>query len=113
MPGKQSWIKKTKGKVLVPKVGCDKQFAEALNNAIRTGQSALGWKGHAEMMFNLGLIDSLGLNFKGTKKQKIATIKNYLITACMNEIYTYGEWIPEAQAILRQKAKTVLYGSKD
>lgn len=113
MPGKQSWIKKTKGKVLVPKVGHDAKFVEALNNAIQIGQGKLGWQGQAEIMFNLGLIENLGLKIKGkTNKQKIACIKNYLITAAMEEIYTYGEWIPEKQAKLRDKAKTVLYGPK-
>jgi len=113
MPGKQSWIKKTKGKVLVPKVGQDKEFTQAFNNAVQIGQGKLGWQGQAELMYNLGLIEHIGFKLKGSKRQKIAAIKNYLITIAMEEIYTYGEWVPVKQAELRIKAKTILYGPKD
>lgn len=104
--------KMTKGKVLVPKVGHEIQFVEALQKAHQIGHGALGWQGQAEMMVELGMVEILkkeGVKFPKSKEGQITKMRHVVIGMFMDNIYQHGDWVTKKEAKKRQNSQTILF----
>ena len=104
--------KMTKGKVLVPKVGHEIQFVEALEKAQQIGHGSLGWQGQAEMMVDLGLTATLeaeGVKFPKNREKKIEKMRHILIGMFMDSIYEHSDWLTPKQAEKRKNSQTILF----
>lgn len=106
-----------KGKVLVPKIGHEQQFVEALIAAEQVANGPLGWKGAADIIFECGGMGVLApgeveSDPKWTPEEHKAKIEEYLKAAHLQSIMEHGEWIPEAEAEKRKATQEVLYGHK-
>jgi hypothetical protein len=106
-----------KGKVLVPKIGMDKEFEKTLVETIKIAQGPLGWKGQAEIFYSLGadVMAQIGIEIVPgePKEEAIAKIETYIKQAAMDTILQYGEWITEEEAEQRRKSTKVLYGEPE
>lgn len=106
---KKSTKKKKIEKVLVPKIGQEEKFLDALRSAQQIGNGKLGWDGQAEMMLDLGLLPSVGIKLKkGTREQQLKQVKELLQQCFVDNINTYGEWVTPKVA----KTRKLLYASK-
>lgn len=100
-------------KVLVPKVGKEVEFLKAMQDTATIARGTLGWRGQAEMMYDLELTEHLGLDIKGLEKeQALQKIEEYVKQAYLQTIFDFGEWVTKEEADRRRKASKVLYGSK-
>lgn len=106
-------LKDLEGKVLVPKVGQEDLFYEALGSANKIATSSLGWRGMAEMFHKLGPKE-LGFNMPKdlTNEQQIDTIEQYLKDIYLRTINEHGEWLTEEEALKRKQSTEILYGHK-
>jgi hypothetical protein len=105
-----------RGKVLVAKVGQEDLFLERMAAAHKIGHGALGWQGHAEMMYEIGAYDAImekPLDPKLTKEEGIAVIKELIQQAHLQSIMEHAEWVTEEEADKRRKAQEVLFSHKD
>lgn len=108
----KKWHDMTDGKVLVAKPGKDQEFIKALESTQQIAHGSLGWDGQAEMMVDLGLHTAIGVSLKGSRKQKIKKMREYLIQTFLSSIYDTAEWVTEEEAEKRRVAKTVLFSPK-
>jgi hypothetical protein len=97
------------GKVLVAKPGMEEQFKKAFEAMTTVAQGALGWEGQASMFIDLGVLPSLGIELKGSKKQQIKEVCNYLKQIYLQDIYKYSEWLTPEEAATRAQVNKVLY----
>lgn len=109
--------KNSTDEVLAPKVRHEKQFLDALGEAHKMAHGALGWAGHAEMMYELGGIAIISAgevkaNPKWTKEEHIEAIKDLLQQVYMQKIMDHGEWVTREEAEKRRKATEILFGNK-
>jgi hypothetical protein len=75
--------------VLVPKFGKEKEFYDAMAQMHKVGTGKLGWRGHAEMMVDLGLTDAvLEEELKGTREEKIEQYMEVLQQAHLQTLYS-------------------------
>lgn len=117
-PSEDEVPEELKGKVLVPKIGHEQKFVEALMAAERVAHGALGWKGMADIMFECG---GMGILSAGevevapnwTDEQHKAVIEEYLKAAHFQSIMDYAEWVTEEEAEKRRRAQEVLFSHKD
>jgi hypothetical protein len=91
------------GKVLVPKIGKDKEFHAKLTEIIKIAQGPLGWKGHAKMLHQLKAIPEL-------ENLTVEEMEETLKRAALQDLYEVGEWITEEDFAKREKSTQVLYG---
>ena len=95
---------------LVAKIGHEKEFVEALNEAHRINTGALGWRGNAEMMLSLGLLNTLKIEIKGiTQEEKVDQAEQLLRDIFAQRIMEHGEWVTGTVAENRE----VLFGESD
>lgn len=116
-PSEDEVPEELKGKVLVPKIGHEQKFVEALMAAERVAHGALGWKGMAEIMYECGGMGILSAGKvepdpKWTPEEHRAKIEEYLKAAHFQSIMDHGEWLSEEEAEKRKATQEVLYGHK-
>lgn len=107
------WHELTDGKILVAKPGKEQEFYKALESTIQIAHGSLGWDGQAEMMVDLGLDSAIGAPLKGSRKQKIKKMKDFLIQTFLGSIYEVSDWVTPEQAENRRKATKVLLDPKN
>lgn len=95
---------------LVPKPGKTKEFLQAFENMTRIAGGTLGWDGQAELMYEAGLYQHLGIK-KGPKAKVVPKIKKMLQDSYLTELYAHGEWLPKEEAEKRVAAEKVLFGT--
>jgi hypothetical protein len=101
------------GKVLVAKPGKQKEFEEAMANTVKIAQGTLGWKGQAEMMWEIGAAEVMfGIKTK-SKKKGVVQLEDMIRQAYLQTIMDNAEWVPEEQAKGRHQANKILFGEKD
>lgn len=96
--------------VLVPKIGKEKEFLQAMSDMQKIGHGKLGWKGQAELMVDLDMSEALEVELKGTREEKVQQMMEYLQQAHLQSVYEYGEWLSKEEAEKRRVSKKVLYG---
>lgn len=108
-------LKQLEGKVLVPKIGHETLFREAIANATHIAQGTLGYKGMAEIFQTTGIAEHIGIDVKAglSKEEEIDYIVKYLKDMYLSSIMEHGEWIPEEEAEKRRKSTEVLFGAKE
>ena len=104
-----------KGKVLIAKLGYEQEFSRSLNEASMVGNGNLKYRGHAELMYDLGLLESIGIQVPKNldREQTIEFLENFLKQCYLEQIMQYGEWVTKEEAEKRQRTKAVLYGQKE
>lgn len=94
---------------LVPKPGKTKEFLKAFNDIQKIANGTLGWQGQAEIIYETGLYNTLGIK-KGSKSEVLPKIVKALQDSFLQELYKYGEWLPQEEAEKRIISEQVLYG---
>jgi len=101
------------GKVLCPKVGKEKEFEEAFNQAIQIGQGALGWEGHSEMMASIldpkEATKQFGIKLSKDHNKRRDILKQVIIKAHMDSIMENADWLTEKEADNRNEYRNILY----
>lgn len=100
-------------KVLVPLVGKEDQFKEAMLKAHQIAHGKLGWQGQAELMVEVGLDVALGLPKSKYRKVNVRRVMDYLKQAFLQDIAQYSEWLTREEAEKRSNSMKVLYGEKE
>jgi len=95
---------------LVPKPGKTKEFLKAFENMNKIANGVLGWDGQAEIMYEAGFYEHLGIK-KGSKAKVVPKIKKMLQDSYLTELYEHGEWLPKEEAEKRVAAELVLFGT--
>ena len=104
------WPSENDDVYLVAKIGHEKQFTEAINEAHRINTGPLGWRGNAQMMLDLGLLDTLKIKIQGTTlDEKLDSAEQMLRDLFAQRIMTHGEWVTGTVAENRE----VLFGESD
>lgn len=107
------WPGEDSNKVLVPKVGKEKQFKETLENINQIANGKLGWKGHAEMYVDMGLESHFGMKPAKNREAGIEVMIKKLQEAFCSGLVEFGEWLTPEQVEQRKRAITALYGKTD
>ena len=87
-------------RVFVHKPGKKKEFELSLQKMVEIHNGELGWKGHAELLKDLGV-------FKGS----IKNIENKLKKAMFKEFMEYADLLTEEEHKVRVNTEKVLYGN--
>jgi hypothetical protein len=110
---KKQVVDELEGKVLVAKPGKEEEFIKQFNEMIRIAQGSLGWRGHAEMYLELGVLGAMGIKLKSRKKEnKLKELESLLKQVFLQNLYEVSEWVTKEQAESRAKYNKVLYEQK-
>ena len=101
--------------MLVPLVGKETAFIQAIGEFVRMANGTLGWRGHAEMLLDLKPNGEaaemvLGHKLEGDKEAKITKLSEWLEQAFWETILVNAEWLDKEAGEARWQALYILYG---